>query len=499
MDKGIVTGYISTASSEDGWIDQSFAIVDSEYFSMNNHLKDITKKATKNTNSNLYADDVYVKNLDGFSAFGDTESGTGIIADRVEADYINVNNRYEDNLKKNGGYGEVGAEITGSSDDAALTDYTGLAFYEATGEKVVSAQGHLDDQYGHVDSNDRTNGDDSEGFNTGNGFDNYFYGKEASASPWESTLLVGHQTADDETIQQAINLIGDGWGTRNIFLLEKTYYENRIVNNNGYERSFNLLGAGCYLPWAENTVIDADTTGDGVGDGGIIDLFSDTGNRDFAFQNIDFKNGNEIAGGAIDINPDISGTHIYRSFVDVDGCNFINNHATWGGAIYNTGGVLNVLNSNFYSNSADFAGGAIENDQGITSINGGIFQDNSAGGWGGALINVNGQLSTTGVSFINNNALAGGAVSVLNDPSIGTGAQYNSNNDEFNGNGATLGGAIYLDVGTVVNVASGTFVDNEATQGGAVLIDQTGGLATYIDDAATTYSGNNPNDIETIS
>jgi hypothetical protein len=626
MDNGIATEYTSTAT--DPSVTQEFATVDADYLYMNNHLTDITKKATKNTDSTLRAgywdgnirsgngngipqSGVYVEDLHGASFVGNTGAGTAIEADNVESDDIYVFNGYKDNLRKDGGYGEAGAEIHALSDHASLTNYVGAATYETTGEKEVRSQGHLDDQDGKIYTDDYTNGYREKGFDTDDLFTNYFFAKTESASPWLSTLDTGHQLDATETIQQAINLIPAGFsiGDSNIFLLGKTYNENKIVNNNDYERSFNLLGAAYYLPRAENTVIDADTNGDGIGESGIFDLYSETGDRYFGFQNINFKNGYEAtwAGGAIDTNRDL--TSAYTFFVDVDQCDFIYNYAKWGGAIYNYGGNLDVRNSNFYSNSAEDNGGAIENDQGTTHISGGIFQGNSALGWGGALDNSNGQLSTTGVSFINNNALVGGAVSVENDPSIGTGAQYNSNNDEFNGNGADWGGAIendqgtthisggifqgnfafevggaiendqgtthisggifqdnfalglggalinvngqlsttdvsfignsaqlggavavvndpsigtgaqynsnndefngnvadwggaiYLDAGTVVNVASGNFVNNMASiAGGAVLIDQTSGAASYIDDAATTYSGNNPNDIETIS
>jgi hypothetical protein len=499
MDNGIATEYLGMAANPG--VLQEFGTVDSEHFWMENSHKEITKRATKNTYSNLHADDVNAEGLFGASGVIGTKRGSEILADRVEADDIEVNNRYEDNLKKDGGYGQVGAEMWGSSDVSALTDYIGIASYNtATGEKEVSAQGHVANQYGHVDSNDSTNGDDSEYFDTDNGFDNYFYGKEVSASPWESTLLVGHQTDVDESIQDAIDLIpadeqDEAYG--NIFLLEKTYYENNIVNNNnGYEKSFNLLGASYYLPFAyDNTVIDADTTEDGVGEGRIFGLYSDTANRDFYFENIDFNNGMAVwdAGGAIRI----VGDDTWHSDVDVNNCDFTNNHATWGGAIYNTGGDLDISNSNFYSNTAEYAGGAIENDEGRTHIEGGTFQDNSVtitgSGWGGAIMNYEGDLSTEDVNFIDNGAPNGGAVA-----GFGNAAQYYSQDDVFSGNGASRGGAIYLNAGTVVNVASGTFTGNTASVGGgAVLIDQTGGVATYID-TANTYSGNTPDNIRII-
>lgn len=55
-----------------------------------------------------------------------------------------------------------------------------------------------------------------------------------------------------------------------------------------------------------------------------------------------------------------------------------------GGAIYNNGGTLNVLNSAFSANSASAYGGAIFSN-GTTSISNSTFIDNTAGGLGGGV------------------------------------------------------------------------------------------------------------------
>lgn len=46
--------------------------------------------------------------------------------------------------------------------------------------------------------------------------------------------------------------------------------------------------------------------------------------------------------------------------VKIDNCTFVNNYASRGGAIYNSG-TLEINNSNFISNFATVYGGAIKN------------------------------------------------------------------------------------------------------------------------------------------
>ncbi len=488
--------YMSTGNEEEYFagagnagISQEFETVDSEYFSMQNSQKEITKKATKETYASLNGNDIYAEDLFGASGIEGSNTGSVILADRIEADYIYVNNGYSDNLKKNGGFGRVGAEIWGSSDDSALTDYIGIASYKtATGEKEVSAQGHVDNQYGHVESYDRTNGWDEEYFNTGNGFDNYFYGKEVSASPWESTLLVGHQLDDAETIQHAIDLVPAGFsiGDSNIFLLEKTYNENNIVNNNnGYERSFNLLGAKYYLPYAdENTVIDADTTGDGVGDDRIFDLYSDNGANYFGFHNIDFKNGNTGEyGGAINIR---QSANAWMPTVHIKDSYFYNNKAAAGGAIENDGGNVYIEGSKFELNEANgHAGGAIRNQQ-YMEIKDTTFTDNNAVTWGGAIISTNvdgitttnAYLKLTDCTFTGNEAMFGGAVANEYQtlfPGIGPSQVVGSGNDFYNNIAGGNGGAYYAAIdGSITDLNDCYFSGNQAIEGKAAYLIKPG-------------------------
>jgi len=343
-----------------------------------------------------------------------------------------------------------------------------------------------------VYTNDYTNGGQGKGFNTNDLFTNYFLAKAESASPWVSTIDTGHQLDDTETIQHAIDLVPNGYSLddSNIFLLAGPYTgagNYNIVNNNGgYDRSFRLLGAAYYLPFADNTVIDA------AGLGNIFQVYSGANPVTATFENIDFKNGDALSGGAI-----YSADNTFSQTVNVKNCNFENNKAfVWGGAIYNGGNTLNVENSNFISNQAGSNGGAIENDfSGTTTVTGGLFEDNTASGNGGAIRNYEGTLTTSGVTFETNSATAaGGAISNYD-------GVYTSAGDVFSGNHALVGGgAIYTSGAATVN--SGTFTNNYTGTlptpvgiGGAVWVHASAG-GSYLD-PLSTYSGNLPNNIQT--
>ncbi len=87
----------------------------------------------------------------------------------------------------------------------------------------------------------------------------------------------------------------------------------------------------------------------------------------------------------------------------------------YGGAIYNDGGVVNVSNSTFTGNTAEFGqGGAIDN-AGTATAGGTLTIANSSftGGLafqGGAINNIYGVLTVTGSNFQNNIGTEGGAI-----------------------------------------------------------------------------------------
>ena len=147
----------------------------------------------------------------------------------------------------------------------------------------------------------------------------------------------------------------------------------------------------------DNTVID--------GKGAIIDMGGSTNKRAFyvsasgvTFKNLTIKNANyDYSGGAIYFsNSATSGT--------VTNCNFTNNTARYGGAVYFSSNC-EVTNCNFTNNNASEYGGAVWMSSGnVTNCN---FTNNTAK-WGGAVWISSGNV--TNCNFVDNSANRGGAI-----------------------------------------------------------------------------------------
>ena len=184
----------------------------------------------------------------------------------------------------------------------------------------------------------------------------------------------------------------------------------------------------------DNTVID--------GKGAIIDMGGSTNKRAFyvsasgvTFKNLTIKNANyDYSGGAIYFsNSATSGT--------VTNCNFTNNTARYGGAVYFSSNC-EVTNCNFTNNTATY-GGAV------------YFSSNC---------------EVTNCNFTNNNASEyGGAVWM---------SSGNVTNCNFTNNTAKWGGAVWISSGNVTNC---NFVDNSANRGGAIFsMEQYTAASAYI-------------------
>ena len=122
--------------------------------------------------------------------------------------------------------------------------------------------------------------------------------------------------------------------------------------------------------------------------------------------------------------------------------NFINNTATYGGAIYNYGGSLNlgritIVNCNFINNTASGSGGSIMNNLYLP-------------------LNGTGVINCT---FTNNHAGTGGAII--------TGGNFNIINSIFKNNQASWGGAIATEMN--MYIVKSTFIANKGINGVAIL------------------------------
>ena len=129
---------------------------------------------------------------------------------------------------------------------------------------------------------------------------------------------------------------------------------------------------------------------------------------------------------------------------------------SFGGALFNRGGTVNVANTVFSRNAASGAGGAIENFSGTVTVTNSTFVGNSSFA-GGAIENAGGAtLNITNSTFSGNSAFPGGAIS--NYASTAT-----ITNSTFVGNSAIVGGAIYNLTFATIRVTNSTFSGNSAT------------------------------------
>lgn len=202
-------------------------------------------------------------------------------------------------------------------------------------------------------------------------------------------------------------------------------------------------------------------------------------------------------GGAIYFNDNARGGKIQNS-------SFNSNSAKetgLGGAIYLcvTSGDLYIYNSTFNGNLSDNQGGAICNYGAALSISESSFLNNSAT-YGGAIysyflpINSTGKLNIeSGTTFAGNNATVyGGAVYLVGLNSAGTtvisGATFSQNGD-FGSNTASYAGAIFV-YNTSAIINGGTVIsNNSATNWGGGIYNYTANLT--IEDA--TITDNNAN------
>lgn len=161
-----------------------------------------------------------------------------------------------------------------------------------------------------------------------------------------------------------------------------------------------------------------------------------------------------------------------QKVTDGDTTTYVNgNTASRGGAIYNGGANLQIVNCNFYGNKATVAsgegGGAIcQNDNGHMSITGtGEFAGNEAKNQGGAIWTNDGKCVITGYDFVSNKSGgAGGALRVREK--TGDYDIIMTDCDFTNNVSGAAAGAIYVSGGaegyctTLILAGTGTFSGN---------------------------------------
>ena len=165
--------------------------------------------------------------------------------------------------------------------------------------------------------------------------------------------------------------------------------------------------------------------------------------------------------------------------LNVEDVTFKENFAAGEGAAIHSGGTVNVLNSEFLSNSSQSSGGAIFiTATGRVTIRNSRFVNNYAAGSGGAIaVQQNWSLSVEETTFDSNTAPAGGAISILNSNG-GTGTVVSIRNSLFSKNTASagVGGAIqsvYFS-NTPAVIENNTFFANHAAIFGGAISTESG-------------------------
>jgi predicted outer membrane repeat protein len=169
--------------------------------------------------------------------------------------------------------------------------------------------------------------------------------------------------------------------------------------------------------------------------------------------------------------------------VTLSGLTIANGNATYGGGIFNNGGILTVNDSVLAGNSA-WRGGGITNFGSLTVSNS-TLAGNTATSKGGGIANF-GPLVIDSSTLTNNAANTGGAIYNF-DAAILT-----IRSSTLADNAADFGGGIAIN-GGIVTVANSTLAGNSATVGGGILNSFSGMLtitnSTVAGNSATEQGG----------
>ena len=193
---------------------------------------------------------------------------------------------------------------------------------------------------------------------------------------------------------------------------------------------------------------------------------------DFRAENVIFKEG---VGHPLDEYGNSYGGCIYTSYrsdddvkhlISLNNCQFINNTAEYGGAIYFDEGYMEINNCSFINNHAFNYGGAIAtlNADKLTIRKSKFINDYSTNDAGGAIYILSSSITADTLEIINCSATFGTAITALN-------AKLDVNNLNASFNHAKYdGGAIYQMYGTSL-LTSSNFVNNSACNGGALCLN----------------------------
>jgi predicted outer membrane repeat protein len=243
-----------------------------------------------------------------------------------------------------------------------------------------------------------------------------------SENGWQSTtidcenqdraFLLGFDTSVIEgfTIQNCQPPLGEtGSGANSGGAIAFAGFSTASIINNRFSRNFSAKGGAIYIAAESTPLIKGNSfinNSAGNGYGGAI-FSQQNGFTTLVVENCEFENNSAYHGGAI-YAPDVDQSNIDRSLF-----NF--NKAFYGGAI-STERPMTITRSRFHGNVSTSSGGAIYSplvDQNVLKVSNSIFDRNKAGRGGGAISSR--AVSVMNSSFYANTAKVGGAIYFSND------------------------------------------------------------------------------------
>ena len=170
--------------------------------------------------------------------------------------------------------------------------------------------------------------------------------------------------------------------------------------------------------------------------------------------------------------------------VEVTDSAFSGNDADFGfggGGIYNDeGGALTISNSTFSGNAASYGGGVFNDEGGTLTVTDSTFSANHAGDYGGGVFNDrDAELTVSGSTFSGNETGDLGA-GIANFGTLGV------TDTAFSGGDSVTGGGIHNEAGGTVEVGGSTFSGNSAILEGGGVSNFGGTLGV----TNSTFSGN---------
>ncbi|WP_066972667.1 DUF11 domain-containing protein [Methanobrevibacter filiformis] len=269
-----------------------------------------------------------------------------------------------------------------------------------------------------------------------------------------------------QSIQRALEIVQNN-GTIHIA-------GNNYNNSNGIVRNNTNLTINKNITLLGYTILSGEVIINALNNGRIFNI---TSGLNVSFINITFANGN-----LIETRTNGSGLYISTNgVISIINSKFINNRASnndgasnTGGAIYNNGSNLRVINSTFTSNSVC----AIDNHYGsnLRVINS-TFTSNS----GSAIYNNGSNLSVINSTFTGNTASSGSAI-------LNLGSNFSVINSTFTGNTAINYGSAIYNEGSNFSVINSTFTGNNVSTMGVATIYNSGSNFSVIN---STFTGNN--------